>query len=211
MAEVALDHGQWHAGVYQAGRAGVAEVVGAADLQATAVVVAQVGELDERAQLGVQGLHGVGAVPVAVHVAGDEQVPGRHSGEAAGGHLSVRPLLLGADDRDGVGVDQDCVGRVADLGLLIAELGDEPVVGVGARESGERQHRVSIDHQNLAESAAGGSDEHQDPHRLLVSEAALLGRVAEQLDPSHDPAHRRVIDDFCLVDACGGAGLLGKR
>ncbi len=96
------------------------------------------------------------------------------------------------------------------LVLLIAELGDEPVVGVGARESGERQHRVSIDHQNLAESAAGGSDEHQDPHRLLVSEAALLGRVAEQLDPSHDPAHRRVVDDFCLVDACGGAGLLGK-
>ena len=58
---------QRHAGVDQAGRAGVAEAVGAAESERPAVVVAQVGELDELAQPPVQGRLRVGPVAVAVH------------------------------------------------------------------------------------------------------------------------------------------------
>ncbi len=91
------------------------EVVRAADLQPTALLIVQVCELDELAQLLVQGRARVGPVPVTVHVLGDEQVPRHESGEAADGHLPIGPLLLRADDRDRVGVDQDRAGPSSTL------------------------------------------------------------------------------------------------
>ena len=135
---------------------------------------------------------------------------GTSAGEAARGHFAVGPLLLGADDRDRVGVDQDRVRPVLDLGLLVAQLGDEPLLAGGARDAVEGQQRVAVQQQDLAQPAAGGRDQQQDPHRLLVPDAAVLDRLAEQLDVGHDPAHRGVVDDLALIDPRRNARLLAE-
>jgi len=47
--------------------------------------------------------------------------------------------LLGFDDGDGLAVDQDGVWRAFDLGLLVAQLGDEAVGVVGADATGQEK------------------------------------------------------------------------
>jgi hypothetical protein len=58
--------------------------------------------------------------------------------DALGLEPSAGPPLLGFDDRDALAVDQDRVWRAFDLGLLVAQLGDEPVGVVGTDATGQR-------------------------------------------------------------------------
>jgi hypothetical protein len=66
----------------------------------------------------VQGRCHVGPVGVAVEQQAQEQVAGVRARRGALAQPGGGPLLLGPDDRDDLGVDQDRVRRAVDLGLL---------------------------------------------------------------------------------------------
>lgn len=118
-------------------------------------------------------------------------------------------MLLGPDDRDDLGVDEDGVRRTVDLGLLVAEPGGHcPRFWGGGRAGGQRQQRVCVQHEDLVDLAAQPGLQHHDPHRLRVIEAAVPGRLAELADPCHDLRHRGVIDDVQGRVPPGGAGKL---
>ena len=104
----------------------------------------------------------------------------RYFGEVTGDWLAARnrsgPLLLGADDRHDLLVDQDGVRRAFDLGLLVAEPGGEPGAVAGAGGRAEREQRVAVEQADLADPPPGAGQQHEDAHGLLVTEPALGGR-----------------------------------
>jgi hypothetical protein len=58
---------------------------------------------------------------------------------------------------------------------------------------------VEVQQQQLACSSAGAGEQHNDPHRLLVADPALLGWDAEQVGVAHDLRHRVVVEVDVLV------------
>lgn len=120
---------------------------------------------------------------------------GRVPEAAWAAHPPVGPFLLGADDRDDLGIDEDGVGRTVDLGLLVAEPGGERVRVVRRGADGEeREQRVAVQHADLVDPLAQPCLQHHDPHGLLVAEPLLSGGGAEHLDLGHDPRHGLVAD-----------------
>jgi hypothetical protein len=67
------------------------------------------------------------------------------------------------------------------------------------RDAGDRQQAVEVQQQQLACSAAGAGEQHQDAHRLLVADSALLGCGAEQPGVTHDLRHRVIVEVDVLV------------
>ncbi|WP_405562647.1 hypothetical protein OG418_00185 [Streptomyces phaeochromogenes] len=60
---------------------------------------------------------------------GQEEVLGAHTRRPARPEAGVGPLLLGADDGNDLGIDEDAVRRLLDLRLLVTQFGDEGAVG----------------------------------------------------------------------------------
>lgn len=120
---------------------------------------------------------------------------GRVPGAAwAASHWSAH-ALLGADDRDDLGIDVDGIGRAVDLGLLVAEPGGERIRVVRRGAAGEeREQRVAVQQADLVDPPAQPCLQHHDPHGLLVAEPVLPGGGAEHLDLGHDPGHGLVAD-----------------
>ena len=103
-------------------------------------------------------------------------------------------------------------GGPVDLGLLVAQLGHQrALLAVAVGEGLERQQAVEVQQPQLGDPSAGADQQHQQPHRLLVADAALAGRGAEQPGVRGDLAHRHVVE----VAAVGGraaahGGLLAR-
>lgn len=147
---------------------------------------------------------GVGVAAKVVAGDRDEQVAGWWRVRVAQQRpdVVVHPLLLGADDRDDLGVNEDGVRRVVDLGLLKAQLRDDCFrarVVLGVWDAGDRQQAVEVQQQQLACPSAGAGEQHEDPHRLLIAEPALLGWGAEQAGVAHDLRHRVIVEVNVLV------------
>ena len=140
-----------------------------------ALAVADVRQLAELLQAaGDRGL-GVGVAAEVVAGDGEEQVARRRRVRVAQQrpHVVVHPLLLGADDRDDLGVDEDRVRRALDLRLLKAQLRDDRVrAGVVLVRLRDRR-------------SAAGSRSPTAAARLLV------GRCARAASGSASPARRR--------------------
>ena len=216
MPEVTLQHMQRDAGVQQAGGDGVAESVGAVEVDQGAGAVTHVQPDGQIGQQIPQGVAGVGPVAVAVHLRRKEQVLRGPAGCAVFGEEPLRPLLLFADDRDDLGVHEDGVGRAVDLRLLVAQLGDQCLVvavcgGLARRGRGcrrQRQQWVAVEQADLADAPAQQRHQHGDPHGLLVTEPAVGDRGAEQVQPAHDPGHGVVVDDLAVESGPRLAGQL---
>ncbi len=129
VAEVALHYVQRHSGVQQAGGPGMPETVSAVEVHQGAGSVAHVQAAGKLIEHGAEPGGRVGPVAVAVGPRGQEQVLRRGDRRLAGCQELVGPLLLGADDRHDLLVDQDGVRRALDLGLLVAEPGGERRAG----------------------------------------------------------------------------------
>jgi hypothetical protein len=186
---------------------GVPEPVGPPEVDQPSGAVVDIqppGQLGERL---VQGRCHVGPVGVAVKQQAQEQVAGARARRGALAQPGGGPFLLGRDDRDDLGVDQDGVRRTVDLGLLVAEPGGHcPRFWGGGRAGGQRQQQVGVQHEDLVDPAAQPGLQHHDPHRLWVTQAAVTGRLTELADPRHDLRHRGVIDDVGGRVAPVGAG-----
>lgn len=155
MAEVTLQHMQRDAAVQQACGDGVAESVGAVEVDQGAGAVTHVQPDGQIGQQIPQGVARVGPVAVAVHLRREEQVLRGPAGCAVFGEEPLRPSLLFADDRDDLGGHEDGVRRTVDLRLPVAQLGDQCLVvadcrglvrrGRGCRR--QRQQWVAVDRQ----------------------------------------------------------------
>jgi hypothetical protein len=86
--------------VLKAGGHGVAEAMGAVEVDQGARAVTHVQPDGKIGQQIPQGVAGVGPVAVAVHLRREEQVLRGLAGCAVFGEEPLRPLLLFADDRD---------------------------------------------------------------------------------------------------------------
>ena len=196
MTEIPLDHVNRDAGVEQAGGLGVPETVGPLEVDHAAGAVADpepAGQFGERL---VKGRRHVGPVGIAVEQQPEEQVarPCARCGVLL--EPGSSPFLLFPDDRDDLGVDGDGVGGAVDLGLLVAQPGDQgPGACCGLRSGTRRQQRVRVQQKDLADPAAEPGLQHRGPHRLGIIQPAVGGTVAEQADASHDLRHRAVVDD----------------
>jgi hypothetical protein len=128
-------------GIQQAGGLGVAEAVDAVEVDQPTCAVADVQPLSELIQQSVDPLIGEVTVSPAVHLGRQEQVGRPHTRCPPRPEMLIRPALLFLDDGDDLGVDEHDVGRSVDLGLLVAELGDEPVTVIlnGGGEPVQRQ------------------------------------------------------------------------
>jgi hypothetical protein len=94
----------------------------------------------------------------------------------------AQPLLLFPDDRDGLGVDEDGVGRCVDLALAVAEAGDGvPFRGLDGAVRGRGQ-AVEGTQADLAGAAAGKDLQQEHPHQLRVSLAGQRARAAAGRD-----------------------------
>jgi len=141
MPEVALDDMQRNAGIEQAGRARVAEAMRATKVDRPPMVVAEIEPADELAEALLEGAVGVRAPAEAVLGQPDKQV--RAGGVPRGWDAVAHPVLLGADDRDDLLVNEDRVGGVVDRGLLAAQLGGRRSPGLSAgRQPVDRDQRV---------------------------------------------------------------------
>ena len=124
MPEVALHDVDRHAGIHlQAGGTRVPEPVGPPEVDQPSGAVADIQPPGQLGEHPVQGRCYVGPVGVAVEQQAQEQVAGTRARRGALVQPGGGPLLLGPDDRDDLGVDQDGVRRAVDLGLLVAEPG----------------------------------------------------------------------------------------
>ena len=113
------------------------------------------------------------------------------------------PPLLGFDDGDGLAVDQDGVWRAFDLGLLVAQLGDEAVGVVGADAAGQEKQWVEVELKDLHHAAAGLGEQQQHPLRLFVARSAVADVAAQLAGDRQDARHHRVLDDLFLVGSSG--------
>ena len=104
---------------------------------------------------------------------------------------------------DGLAVDQDRVRRTFDLGLLVAQLGDEAVGVVGADAAGQGKQWVEVELQDLHHAAAGLGEQQQHPLGLLIARSAVADVAAQLAGDRQDAGHDRVLDDLFLV---GGSG-----
>ena len=98
-------------------------------------------------RLRCRGYRAGGPVRRSARAAAHPSRAGRHGGCSAPPRTGIsaplrrgagptHPVMLGLDDRDDLSVDQDGVGSAIDLGLLVAEPGNEPfriVRGAGRR------------------------------------------------------------------------------
>ncbi len=92
-------------------------------------------------------------------------------------------------------------GGPVDLGLLVAQLGHQrALLAVAVGEGLERQQAVEVQQPQLRDAAAGPDQQHEQAHRLLIAEAALGDRRAEQAGVRHDLPHGHVVE----VAAVGG-------
>ena len=164
------------------------------------------GQLGERL---VQGSRHIRPVGVAVEQQAQEKVAGARSGRGVLAQPGSGPFLLLPDDRDDLGIDQDGVRRPVDLCLLVAEPGHHRSRLPGAcRAAGQRQQRVCVQHEDLADPAAEAGLQHHDPHRLRVIQAAGIGFLAELADPCHDLRQGGAVYDIQARVPPAGAGKL---
>ena len=208
MPEVALHDVDRDAGIEQAGGPGVPEPVGPLEVDQPAGAVADAEPPGQLGQLPVQGRRHIRPVGVAVEQQAQEQVAGTRARRGMLLQPAGSPLLLLPDDRDDLGVDQDGVRGAIDLRLLVAEPGNHRARLAGRRASGQRQQRVSVEHEDLADPAAEAGLQHHDPHCLRVIQAAVTAARSELADPGHDLPHRGVVDDIQARVAPAAAGKL---
>ena len=201
MPEIALHDVQRDTGVEQGCGLGVAESVSPLEIHQCAGAVANVEPEDQFTDPLSQPPIRVGPVAVTVLPAGDEQVLRRRCVRFGTG--TPHPVLLRVDDRDDFPIDQDGVGSAVDLGLLVTEPGNERLRIVRGAGPGlmQRQQRIVVEHADLADPSSGACQQHQDAHRLLVTEPAVGGRCAEQPGAGHDLGERVCVDDVTLMAA----------
>jgi hypothetical protein len=74
-------------------------------------------------------------------------------------------------------------------------------------QSVDRDQRVEVEQQDLVEPAGSAHEQHQRAHCLLVCQASLAGRVAEQVQAGDGLRERRVAEQVALVEAVMAAGI----